>query len=293
MVLEDLSVSKYGRLTNAGDILFSKNPAVRYPQTRAKAVCFAVEKSDGNYRDMKSFEGALVATLEEVYGFVLRNTPTKATFPNGALERTDEVLYPPAAVREGLVNAFAHRDYSGFSGGVSVFVYPDRLEIWNSGTFPEGITPEAIGNGHISILRNPDIAHVLYLRRYMEKLGRGSVLIRKACEDRNQPTPKWRSDNIGVTLTLFAPEVSPEVSPEVTPEVTPEVMRILGIMTGEMSRKEMQIKLSLKDDEYFRKSYLKPALQADIIEMTIPDSPRSSKQKYRMTTYGKMIIKTI
>lgn len=131
MVLEDLSVSKYGRLTNAGDVLFSSNPAKRYPQARVKAVCFVSDKTDSTYRDMKSYEGPLVPTLEDVYSFIMRNIPTKAKFSNNSLERSDESLYPPAAIREGLVNAFAHRDYSDFSGGIIVFVYPNRLEIWN------------------------------------------------------------------------------------------------------------------------------------------------------------------
>lgn len=211
-VLEDLSVSKYGRLTNAGDVLFSLNPAMRYPQTRVKAVYFLSDKTDSAYRDMKSFEGPLVSILEDVNSFIMRNTATKAKFSNNSLERSDESLYPFAAIREGLVNAFAHRDYSDFSGGISISIYPNRLEIWNSGSLPYGITPEALGaRQNLSILRNPDISHVLYLRGFMEKLGRGSAMIRKTCEEIGLPAPRWHSDNNGVTLTFFAPEVTPEV----------------------------------------------------------------------------------
>jgi hypothetical protein len=53
-----------------------------------------------------------------------------------------------------------------------------------------------------------------------------------------------------------------------------------------MSRDELMVKLSLKDREHFRKEYLLPALESGLIEMTIPDKPRSSKQKYRMTEAG-------
>ncbi|WP_421910132.1 ATP-binding protein [Methanolacinia petrolearia] len=87
-----------------------------------------------------------------------------------------------------------------------VSVYPKSLEIYNTGSFPEGVTPDKLSEGHISVLRNPDIAHVVYLRGLMEKTGRGSVLIRRSCEEHGLPLPKWTSDQNSVTLTFFAPE---------------------------------------------------------------------------------------
>jgi len=219
-ILEDLSVAKYGRLTNGGDVLFGRNPAKRLPQVRVRAAYFFSDKAGNTFRDMKSFEGPLVVVLEQVYDFIIRNTPTTATFPKNELQRLDEFLYPPEAIREGLVNAFAHRDYSDSSGGITVHIYPKRLEIWNSGSLPQGITPETLISGHLSVLRNPDIAHVLYLRGFMEKVGRGSVLILRKCKERGLSKPVWTSDEkTGVTLTFFAPEVTPEVALQVTPEV--------------------------------------------------------------------------
>jgi Fic family protein len=70
------------------------------------------------------------------------------------------------------------------------------------------------------------------------------------------------------------------------PEVTPEV-RLLMALSGEMTRRQLREALGLKDDEHFRKSYLLPALEAGLIEMTVPDKPRSSKQKYRLTGMGR------
>ena len=78
-------------------------------------------------------------------------------------------------------------------------------------------------------------------------------------------------------------------TPEVTQEVTPEV-RLLSVLVGEMTRQQLKQALGLKDDEHFRKAYLLPALDAGLIEMTIPDKPRSSKQKYRRTDKGKSLI---
>jgi ATP-dependent DNA helicase RecG len=96
------------------------------------------------------------------------------------------------------------------------------------------------------------------------------------------------------------PEVTPEVeeTPEVTPEVeegtpegTPEV-RLVAVLQGEMSRRQLQDALALKDDEHFRTAYLNPALEARLIEMTIPDKPQSSRQKYRLTDAGRALLAT-
>ena len=65
------------------------------------------------------------------------------------------------------------------------------------------------------------------------------------------------------------------------PEVTPEV-RLVQVLVGEMTRQQLQQALGLKDDDHFRKAYLQPALDAGLIEMTVPDKPRSSRQKYRL-----------
>ena len=72
-----------------------------------------------------------------------------------------------------------------------------------------------------------------------------------------------------------------------TPQVTGEVMRFLPLCVTPKSRKEFQEDLGVKDVEHFRKAYLLPALESGFIERTIPDKPRSSKQKYRLTEKGK------
>jgi Fic family protein len=78
-------------------------------------------------------------------------------------------------------------------------------------------------------------------------------------------------------------------TPEVAQEVTPEV-RLLSVLAGEMTRQQLKKALGLKDDEHFRKAYLLPALEVGLIEMTIPDKPRSSKQKYRLTEKGRQVV---
>jgi len=287
--LERLSVFKYGRLTNGGDVLFTTNPAIRNPQIRVRAAGFTTDKTDETYRDLKSFEGPLVPLLEDVFGFIQRNTPTSSDFTTDSLKRQDIPQYPTIAIREGLVNAFAHRDYSDFSGGIIISIYPDRLEIENTGKFPEGVTPDTLLKGHISVLRNPDIAHVLYLRGFMEKVGRGSALIQKACTDHGLPLPQWSQTELGVRLTFFALSETQDVIKENPNSVPWEVIRLLNVLEGEMSRSELQDILKLKDAEHFRSAYLRPAIEQKIIKMTKPEKPSSSKQKYCLTKLGESL----
>ncbi len=77
------------------------------------------------------------------------------------------------------------------------------------------------------------------------------------------------------------------MTPHDTPQVTPQVEQLLQVCVHPFSRQEIQKKLGIKDREYFRKNYLKPALDAGLIERTIPEAPRSKFQKYRLTQAGK------
>lgn len=75
-----------------------------------------------------------------------------------------------------------------------------------------------------------------------------------------------------------------------TPHVTPQVERLLLVCEGALLREELQAHLALKDRKHFRKAYLHPALDAGLIEMTIPEKPRSRQQRYRLTMAGRAIV---
>jgi ATP-dependent DNA helicase RecG len=87
-----------------------------------------------------------------------------------------------------------------------------------------------------------------------------------------------------------APQVTPQVTPHVTPQVTPQVLSMLVKVSGEMARQELMDALGLKDRKHFSDAYLQPALDAGLLEMTIPDKPQSSKQRYRLTEQGNALV---
>jgi len=204
LILEELAVYNAKGLTQAADILFAAHPSNRHPQTRARVTLFASDKGADEYIDDQMVEGPLVKVFNDVFNFVTRNIKQHARFDSSEVRREDRPEYPMDALREGLVNAFSHRDYANFSGGISVGMYPDRIEIWNSGHLPEGIKPGDLRRNHPSLPTNPDIAHVLYLRGLMERIGRGTQKIINSCRNYGLPSPLWKDDPTGVTLTLRA-----------------------------------------------------------------------------------------
>lgn len=203
-VLSDLGLMNYGQLTNGADVLFGRRVGAHHPQTRLRAVYYETGKG-GSYLDDQLYEGPAFDLLENAMAFVRRATSVSATFPAEKLKRGVRPQYSFNAVREGLVNALVHRDYAMYTGSISIYIYPDRIEIWNSGSLPDGITARALHHkSHRSVLVNPDISHVFYLHELMERVGRGTYMIVEESRKLGAKTPNWRHSGGGVELTIFA-----------------------------------------------------------------------------------------
>ena len=107
------------------------------------------------------------------------------------------------------------------------------------------------------------------------------------CREAGLPEPEFAvSDGFTVRIRRKAGEATGEA----TGEVTGEVIRLLHVLIGEMKRAELQESLQLRHEDYFREAYLVPALKTGLIEMTIPDKPRSGNQKYRITPKGRQVL---
>jgi ATP-dependent DNA helicase RecG len=202
-VLVDLGLLRQGQLTNAADVLFARNPAPRLPQTRIRAAVFAEDKG-GDFLDDRVLEGCAFALLEQVFAFVRQHVRIEGRFRPGELARQDQPQYPFDALREGLINALVHRDYAASNGGMAVGIYPERLEIWNSGRLPEGLSVGDLKRPHPSLPANPDLAHVFHLRGLIERIGRGTLKIIEQCKELGLPAPEWRAERSGITLVLRA-----------------------------------------------------------------------------------------
>jgi len=161
------------RMKNAAVVLFGKRFMPDFPQCQLRMARFhGVDKSE--FLDQRQLEGHAFHLLEEAMLFLRRHLPVAGRIVPGLFEREDEPLFPLEALRESLVNAFCHRDYTIIGGSVSLAIYDDRLEIWSDGALPFGLKPEDLKQEHSSRPRNPLIADVFYLRGVIERWGRGT-----------------------------------------------------------------------------------------------------------------------
>jgi predicted HTH transcriptional regulator len=109
---------------------------------------------------------------------------------------------PPLALREALVNALVHADYSQHGGPIRLAVFDDRVEIENPGLLPFGLTPEEAFNG-VSKVRNRVLARVFKELDYIEQWGSGLQRIRDACEGMGLKAPILEELGNRVRLTLY------------------------------------------------------------------------------------------
>ncbi len=200
-------------------------------------------------------------------------------------------------MREILVNALIHRDYSIAGGAVSLAIFDDRVEVWSAGTYPMGITPAALSRSHLSVLRNPLIADVFFRAGLIEKWGRGTNRVIEMCRAAHVAAPVFEEITGAAVVTfrvsvgVTTPQVTPQVTPQATPQVTPQVVRLLEAARRQpVSRRDMQAILEMADRKHFRKAHLEPLLVAGWIAPETPDKPKSPRQRYRTTPGGEAVL---
>lgn len=290
-ILDRLGLRPDGVITQAAQMLYGTKFLPDYPQGRLKLGRFRGTKITGDILDNKQEYMHAFAMVREAMAFLDRTLPLSGHFVEGRIEREDRLPVPPDALREVLLNAVMHRDYSHPGGHVAVAVFDDRIEIWSLGSLPAGITTQMLSQPHRSVLRNPLIAETFHRTGAVEAWGRGTNRVIQECQRWGIEPPSFEEQSGAVVVTFRAVVgPTPQVTPQVTPEVTPQVLAILATASQPRSRSELQEAAGLKDREHFRVAHLEPLLAAHWLEMTIPDKPRSSKQRYRTTEAGRRVL---
>ena len=136
-------------------------------------------------------EADLIGQVDEVMKFVTRHISVRYEF-EGKPRRKEVWEYPLEALREAIINAIVHRDYTA-SSNVQVEIYDDRIEIWNPGRLLPGITIDDLyKKDHKSVVRNKLIAQVFYDIGYIEKYGSGTIKIVDLCRRHGLPSPEFK-----------------------------------------------------------------------------------------------------
>ncbi|MEK4131244.1 RNA-binding domain-containing protein [Solibacillus sp. FSL W8-0372] len=149
------------------------------------------------FQDRKEFSGSILKQVEAVYEYLSLNNAKHAHFEG--LKRIETETYPSYALREALINAFTHRDYS-FSGSILIHLFQDRLELVSVGGLVKGLTLEDIELG-ISQSRNPKLANVLYRLKWIESYGTGLQRMRESYKG-SVMEPYWTVGPNAFVVTL-------------------------------------------------------------------------------------------
>ncbi len=194
--------------TNAGLLLFARQVEVRYPQAeitlvryRGRDMADAFERED--VRD------TLVEAVRRAERWLMEHMRKGSRMVG--LERQDWTQFPPGAVREALVNAVAHRDYSVRGEGIRVSLFSDRLEVYSPGRLPGHVTVENIVEERFS--RNETLVQVLADYGLIERLGYGIDRMLRQMAEAGLPPPAFRETAAGFLVTLIGQSVD-ETGPE-------------------------------------------------------------------------------
>ncbi|MDR0863013.1 MAG: putative DNA binding domain-containing protein [Oscillospiraceae bacterium] len=283
-ILELMSIIKTGKPTLAGVLCFSKYPQASFPQLCVTAVVIPGTEmgesgADGaRFLDNKRIEGTIGEMLEDSIAFVRRNMREK-TIVDGDGKRSDKTEYPIMAIREAVLNALMHRDYSIHTEGtpVRILMFNDRIEIKNEGGLYGKLTLETLGKTHADT-RNQTLTNILEILKIAENRYSGIPTIRAAMREYKLPEPVFEARSGSFTVTLkngtgYYKRKGDYYSTEID-------LELLEIFCREpRSRAEISQHLGLSQ-YYAMKMVVAPLLESGELRMTIPDKPKSRNQKY-------------
>ena len=285
--------------TLAAVLLLGKDEVITSVLPHFKTDAIVRIQDTDRYDDRDDIRVNLIESYDRLMEFIAKHLPEKFH-----LEGDQRINLRDRIFREVIGNVLIHREFTN--------PYPAKLVIEQGRVFTENWN-KPHGRGNIDpenfspYPKNPMIARFFKEIGRVDELGSGVRNTYKYC---GLYTPGADPEFIeGDVFKAIIPisihpvavkgsvkatgQVTVEVSGEATGEVSGEVQKVVGALDGEMKRSEIQKKLGLKHDDYFRLNYIEPAMKAGFIEMTYPDSPNHPNQKYRLTVEGEKLKKKI
>ncbi len=248
-LIEKLHLTAGDYLKRAAALLFHNDPE-RYVTGAYIKVGYFESGADLRYHD--EIHGSLL-THTDVTIEILKAKYLKALISYEGLYRVESYPMPEEALREAILNAVAHRDYSTGTP-IQIRVYPDKLMIWNSGQLPDGWTVNKLLAAHSSQPFNPDIANAFFRAGMIEAWGRGIERIMNTCKTAGVPKPEFKFETSGLWVVFHYPEAHKSsqgtgaTTQETTQKTTQE--KILDLLKAKptITRKEIAAKIGLTTD---------------------------------------------
>ena len=204
-LLQKLNLIDDGDLKRAAVLLFGNDPQKFYLQSVVRIGKFL---SDTEIQTTDIVKGNLFAQLESALE-ILRTKYLVSNIKYEGIHRRDILEYPYEALREAIINALIHRDYSGTSQ-IQIRVYPDKLMLMNEGKLPPEIPVEKLKTNHLSIPRNTLLAKIFYYAGFIESWGHGTIKIVENCMEQGLPEPDFVEEFGVMTVTFYKDKLNKE-----------------------------------------------------------------------------------
>lgn len=292
-IVDLMSILKDGHPSLSSLLLFGKYPQAYVPNLCINAVVVpGTELGDtGEYEerfiDSERIEGKLPEMLDDAEAFVRRNEKMSIIIDENG-KRTDREEYPARAVREVMLNALEHRDYSANSEGKPILIrmFSDRLEVHSPGGLFGRMEVQDLGKKQPDS-RNPHLVSMMELLGITENRYSGIPTIRKECEKNGVREPLFQDEHGTFIVTLFNKDSRnyQEAIADWTAETKITKDGILRFCQTPRTRAELNQFLGLSSTTYGFNRYIKPLVASGDLVLEFPDNPGSKKQTYT-TKYG-------
>lgn len=290
-IYEMLNITRNGMPTLAAVMNFSVYPQGIFPQLGITAIVVPgyeigdATEADVRFLDNKRIEGTISEMVEEAVAFCKRNMKIQTIIDTDTGKRMDKTEYPIKAVREAILNAVIHRDYSIHTEGtpIQINMFKNRMEIHSPGNLYGRMTVEQLGIAKPD-LRNPALAVMTESLTGAENRYSGIPTIRREMKMNNLQEPVFENRRNEFVVTLYNAERKENV---IVKEILREELkqenieeRILTFCLEPKLKSEIADMLGIKTNFYVMNKYVLPLIKKKKLAMTIPEKPKSRLQRY-------------
>lgn len=273
-------------LTRAAMLAFYDDPEKWVTGSYIKIGFFGNSDSDLQYQD--EVHGTLIEQVDKALDLIYTKY-MKALITYRDIQRIEQFMIHRNAVREILLNAVVHKDYSSCNP-IQISIYEDQMYIWNDGEMPEEFnSTEKLFQKHSSKPYNPKLANVFFKSCMIEAWGRGFDKIREACEFYGGPLPEYEISKSGIMVLCKACDSYLQLLNGVLGQSEQEhgqeneqdiINKILLFCKEPKTVKEIMDKFNIPNRSYLKRHYMKQMIEEGLLKMTIPEQPRNRNQRY-------------
>ncbi len=279
-ISELMSITVGGQYSLTATLLFSLYPQAYFPQLCIIATAVPgtevgqLGETFERFTDNQRIEGTIPEMLNEALAFVRKNLRVKTIIDPITGTRQDKPEFPLTAIREIVLNALVHRDYSIHTEGmpIQLQIFSDRIEVTNPGGLYGRITLDQLGQIQPDT-RNPVLATALETLKITENRYSGIPTVRREMLEYGLPMPQFEDGRGVFKVTLFG-ERKGTIKKEIS---DPDILSFCAIPR---TRKEIADFLGIKSQAYAISTYITPLVNSDKISLSNPAHPKSPDQRY-------------